>query len=149
MNSDNLQGKYLLAYCTYVEGRGVNVWRCIRIITHTNTHTHTTQLSVDMLTYTPCRLHSPNVSSNGSSDPPGHLPSPSSSQQPSFAPPSPSNPHAPSCVFPASSRVSHPTRESPTRSHRRILLTGIKYILLLRSTMLVLLISVICIDTRG
>jgi hypothetical protein len=38
------------------------------------------------------------------------------------------------------------TSHSPTRSHRRILLTGIKYILLLCSTILVLLISVVCID---
>jgi hypothetical protein len=139
--------------------------------------------------------HSPKVSSNGSSDPPWYLPSPSRGQQPSFAPPSPTNPHAPNCspsLPSAAPRCTIPAfLHHPVHSHRpsilsrhsstfptfmpylppapyftlslpstatfhllvslnvlttttllrlrRILLTGIKYILLLRSTMLVLL----------
>ena len=62
-------------------------------LSHTqNIHIHTTQLGVDILTYTPCHLPLSKrkfkqvFRSLGS----GHLPSPSRGQQLSFAPPSPS-----------------------------------------------------------
>jgi hypothetical protein len=90
---------------------------------------HTTQLRT-RLTYSHTHrvaCHCPNVSSNGSSDPSGQLPSASRGHQPSFAPPSPSpstcalqcppspaNPHGPNrspslmSAVPSSTQVYHP-----------------------------------------
>jgi hypothetical protein len=117
--------------------RAPNLWRCIRpIITHTNIHIHTTQLSVDnvdILTYTPCRLPLPKRKFKWVFDPSGHLPSPSPGQEPSFAPPSPSpstcalqyppspaNPHAPNrspsltSAVPSSTQVHHSCLSAPS-----------------------------------
>ena len=71
--------------------------------------------------------HSPNVSSKGSSDPSGHLPSPSRGQQPSFAPPSPTNPRAPNCspsLTSAAPKCTIPAfLHHPVHSHRPSILS--------------------------
>jgi hypothetical protein len=98
---------------------------------HTQTHTYIqhsralTTLTCSHTHHVAC--HSPNVSSNGSSDPSGHLPSPSRGQQPSFAPPSPTNPHAPNCspsLTSAAPKCTIPAfLHHPVHSHRPSILS--------------------------